>query len=77
MVITPDTSILHIASACNVPAIAVYTNYKTRWATMQDVSETIVVGNNINQINLHEFDTALSNIIGRLRKDGVSVYSTE
>lgn len=77
MVITPDTSILHIASACNVPAIAVYTNYKTRWATMQDVSETIVVGNNINQINLLEFDTALSNIVGRLRKDGVSVYSTE
>ncbi|MEJ4047026.1 glycosyltransferase family 9 protein [Erwinia sp. SLM-02] len=64
--ITPDTAILHIASAFNIPTVAIYANYKTRWPAMQDISETIVVGNNINDLNLDEFTFALRNLSRRL-----------
>ncbi len=64
--ITPDTSILHIASAFNIPTIAIYANYKTRWPAMQDISETIVVGNNINDLNLDEFTLTLRSMMRRL-----------
>lgn len=66
IVITPDTSILHIASAFNIPTIAIYANYKTRWPAMQDISETIVVGKNINNLNLDEFTIALRSLKMRL-----------
>lgn len=36
--ITPDTSILHMASAYNTPVVAIYADYKTRWPAMADVS---------------------------------------
>ncbi|WP_426767340.1 glycosyltransferase family 9 protein [Erwinia aphidicola] len=79
MAITPDTSILHIASAYNIPTIAVYSNYKTRWPPMQDFSETIVVGNYIDHINLNEFRNSLRSVIsriptieGQLIKDGTA-----
>lgn len=42
--ITPDTSILHMASAYNTPVVAIYADYKTRWPAMADVSESVVVG---------------------------------
>ncbi|ROR10031.1 glycosyltransferase family 9 protein [Erwinia sp. JUb26] len=64
--ITPDTSILHIASAFNIPTIAIYADYKTRWPAMQDISETIVVGNDINDLNLDEFTLALRSLKQRL-----------
>lgn len=66
LAITPDTSILHMASAYNTPAIAVYADYKTRWPAMQDISETIVVGKGIDHINLDEFKKTLRNIISRI-----------
>lgn len=66
IVITPDTSLLHMASAFNIPTIAIYANYKTRWPAMSDISETIAVGNNINDLNLGEFALALSNLKKRL-----------
>lgn len=64
--ITPDTSILHMASAYNTPVIAVYTDYKTRWPAMSDVAERIVVGKHIDNINLDEFRQSLMNIISRI-----------
>ncbi|MBK0031099.1 glycosyltransferase family 9 protein [Erwinia sp. S43] len=66
IVITPDTSILHIASAFNIPTLAIYANYKTRWPAMQDIAETIVVGNHINDLNLDEFSMALRSLLTRL-----------
>ena len=66
LAITPDTSILHMASAYNTPTIAVYADYKTRWPAMQDISETIVVGKGIDHINLDEFKKTLRNIVSRI-----------
>ena len=57
-----------MASAYNIPTIAVYANYKTRWPPMQDISETIVVGNDIDQINLNEFKNSLRSILSRIHK---------
>lgn len=64
--ITPDTSILHMASAYNTPAIAVYTNYKTRWPAMQDIAENIVVGRDIDHISMAEFSSVLARMMERM-----------
>ncbi|WDC32634.1 glycosyltransferase family 9 protein [Escherichia albertii] len=66
LAITPDTSILHMTSAYNTPAIAVYADYKTRWPSMQDIAENIVVGRNIDCINLKEFEATLRRILSRI-----------
>lgn len=44
MAITPDTSILHMASAYNTPVVAIYADYKTRWPAMADVSSQSPLG---------------------------------
>lgn len=66
LAITPDTSILHMTSAYNTPAIAVYADYKTRWPSMQDIAENIVVGRNIDCISLKEFEATLRRILSRI-----------
>ncbi|MEB4673270.1 lipopolysaccharide heptosyltransferase family protein [Enterobacteriaceae bacterium G50] len=66
LAITPDTSILHMASAYNTPAIAIYADYKTRWPTMQDIAENIVVGRDIDNINMNEFEATLRRILKRI-----------
>lgn len=68
LAITPDTSVLHMASAYNIPVIAVYADYKTRWPAMQDISETIVVGKDIDHINLDEFNDAIKRVILRIQR---------
>lgn len=62
--ITPDTSILHMASAYNTPVVAIYADYKTRWPAMADVSESVVVGQKIDNISLDEFAKALKKCFG-------------
>ena len=42
--ITPDTSILHMASAYNTPVVAIYADYKTRWPAMADVRSQSSLG---------------------------------
>lgn len=66
LAITPDTSVLHMASAYNTPCIAIYADYKTRWPAMQDISETVVVGKRIDHINMNEFTSALRRILARI-----------
>ncbi|EFN1896665.1 glycosyltransferase family 9 protein [Escherichia coli] len=61
--ITPDTSILHMASAYNTPVVAIYADYKTRWPAMADVSESVVVGQKIDNISLDEFAKALKSVL--------------
>ncbi|BEC45431.1 hypothetical protein VEE53_09290 [Escherichia coli] len=61
--ITPDTSILHMASAYNTPVVAIYADYKTRWPAMADVSESVVVGQKIDNISLDEFAGNDSNLL--------------
>ncbi|WP_275453066.1 glycosyltransferase family 9 protein, partial [Escherichia coli] len=64
--ITPDTSILHMASAYNTPVVAIYADYKTRWPAMADVSESVVVGQKIDNISLDEFAKALKSVLARI-----------
>ncbi len=64
--ITPDTSILHMASAYNTPVVAIYADYKTRWPAMADVSESVVVGKKIDNISLDEFAKALKSVLARI-----------
>ena len=56
-----------MTSAYNIPVIAVYADYKTRWPAMQDISETIVVGKEIDYINLDEFNVAIKRVIARIQ----------
>ncbi|WP_283842444.1 glycosyltransferase family 9 protein, partial [Escherichia coli] len=64
--ITHDTSILHMASAYNTPVVAIYADYKTRWPAMADVSESVVVGQKIDNISLDEFAKALKSVLARI-----------
>ena len=64
--ITPDTSILHMASAYNTPVVAIYADYKTRWPAMADISESVVVGQKIDHISLDEFGKALKSALERV-----------
>ncbi|WP_284675470.1 glycosyltransferase family 9 protein, partial [Escherichia coli] len=64
--ITPDTSILHMASAYNTPVVAIYADYKTRWPAMADVSESVVVGKKFDNISLDEFAKALKSVLARI-----------
>ncbi len=48
-----------MASAYNTPVVAIYADYKTRWPAMADVSESVVVGQKIDNISLDEFAKAL------------------
>lgn len=73
LAITPDTSILHMASAYNTPAMAIYGDYKTRWPTMQDIAETIVVGKDIDHINMNEFEVTLRRILMRIDRQPCAV----
>ncbi len=66
MAITPDTSILHMASAYNTPVVAIYADYKTRWPAMADVSESVAVGQKIDNISLDEFAKALKSVLARI-----------
>lgn len=56
-----------MTSAYNVPVIAVYADYKTRWPAMADISETIVVGKEIDRINLDEFRNTVKRIIVKIQ----------
>ena len=56
-----------MTSAYNIPVIAVYADYKTRWPAMADISETIVVGKNIDHINLDEFRNTIKRIIAKIQ----------
>lgn len=44
--------------------VAIYADYKTRWPAMADVSESVVVGQKIDNISLDEFAKALKVCFG-------------
>ncbi|EFX1741760.1 hypothetical protein EY178_14915, partial [Shigella sonnei] len=41
-------------------------DYKTRWPAMADVSESVVVGQKIDNISLDEFAKALKSVLARI-----------
>ena len=55
-----------MASAYNTPVVAIYADYKTRWPAMADVSESVVVGQKIDNISLDEFAKALKSVFARI-----------
>ena len=66
LTISPDTSIVHMASAYQVPVLAVYSNFKTRWPPMQTLAETVVVGREISAFHAGEFSEKLQRLITRI-----------
>ncbi|EHX1637101.1 hypothetical protein K3Q41_003140, partial [Escherichia coli] len=50
----------------NTPVVAIYADYKTRWPAMADVSESVVVGQKIDNISLDEFAKALKSVLARI-----------
>ncbi|MEA0503977.1 hypothetical protein SNA41_01560, partial [Escherichia coli] len=52
--------------AYNTPVVAIYADYKTRWPAMADVSESVVVGQKIDNISLDEFAKALKSVLARI-----------
>ncbi|MBT0723110.1 glycosyltransferase family 9 protein [Rosenbergiella sp. S61] len=66
LTISPDTSIVHMASAYKVPVLAIYSNFKTRWPPMQTLAETVVVGREISHFHAVEFSEKLQRLITRI-----------
>lgn len=66
LTISPDTSIVHMASAYQVPVLAVYANFKTRWPPMQTLAETVVVGREISEFHAGEFSEKLQRLLSRI-----------
>ena len=50
----------------HTPVVAIYADYKTRWPAMADVSESVVVGQKIDNISLDEFAKALKSVLARI-----------
>ncbi|MFS8323903.1 hypothetical protein ACMG5I_24315, partial [Escherichia coli] len=63
---TLSVSWSHYPSAYNTPVVAIYADYKTRWPAMADVSESVVVGQKIDNISLDEFAKALKSVLARI-----------
>ena len=66
LTISPDTSIVHMASAYQVPILAVYSDFKTRWPPMQTLAETVVVGREISKFHDGELSEKLKRLITRI-----------
>lgn len=61
-VISPDTSIVHIASAYNRPTIGMYLTKATAWGPLADRRATLIT-NNINDIDKNAFIKALEEVL--------------
>ncbi|WP_241622883.1 glycosyltransferase family 9 protein [Rosenbergiella australiborealis] len=72
LTVSPDTSIVHMASAYRTPVLAVYTDFKTRWPPMENIAEIVVVGRQVSEINHNEFTEKLSRLITRISATSTS-----
>ena len=65
-VISPDTSIVHIASAYNRPTIGIYRIAVKAWPPLADRRATLVTGEDINTINTNALVQALHDVMSPL-----------
>ena len=70
LLITPDTSAVHIASAFNVPVIAIYPNYEWNFKSWQPLSTHYksikATDENILNVSVEEVYQSFVNLIGEL-----------
>ena len=52
LVISPDTAIVHIASAFDRPVLGIYCELKNGWQPLSEISSVIETGQNINHLDL-------------------------
>ncbi|WP_027704823.1 glycosyltransferase family 9 protein [Zymobacter palmae] len=62
-VISPDTSIIHIASAYNRPTLGIYRTEIKAWRPLADHNTVLVTGDDINAIDPAVFARALDEIL--------------
>ena len=58
--------ILQLSKSSIYSTKPIYADYKTRWPAMADVSESVVVGQKIDNISLDEFAKALKSVLARI-----------
>lgn len=63
LVISPDTSIVHIASAYNRPTIGIYRFAAKAWPPLADRHALIITDDDINNIDMSVFKTALDTLL--------------
>lgn len=63
LVISPDTSIVHIASAYNRPTIGLYRVEAPAWRPLADQHATLITGSNINDVEISAFTQALQEML--------------
>jgi heptosyltransferase III len=80
LLITPDTSLVHIASCFNTPVVALYRNRlndRTRFAPLSSYQEIVVSPDSrVNSIKVDTVCKAVRNLMSKLREDnGLSSHS--
>lgn len=66
LVISPDTSIIHIASAYNRPTLGIYRAELKAWRPLADHNATLITGNDINAIDMSKFKKTLEKLLSNI-----------
>lgn len=71
LVITPDTSVVHLCAAFNIPLVAVFPNVKwnlDKFYPLSDYSEVIISDNNVsvNDVNAETLTNAFNKLLDRI-----------
>ncbi|MGJ8515899.1 glycosyltransferase family 9 protein [Carnimonas bestiolae] len=61
LVVTPDTSVLHMASAFNIPVIAIYEIYRPHWRPLSDKYSIIDMKGPIEAMEIEQLRRELDN----------------
>lgn len=63
IVISPDTSIIHIASAYNRPTLGIYRAELQAWRPLADHNEVLITGDDINAFDIFQFKTIFEKLV--------------
>ena len=66
LLVSPDTSLVHMASAHDVPTLAFYRHNTYGWQPTAPYSEVLIGGDDINDLPLAQIDNALLAMANRL-----------
>lgn len=62
LTVTPDTSLLHVASAHNIPVIGIYRRYNGHWVPLSESSIMIITEGSVDQVTTADIQYAMHKV---------------
>ncbi|MGJ8515897.1 glycosyltransferase family 9 protein [Carnimonas bestiolae] len=62
LTVTPDTSLLHVASAHNVPVIGIYRRYNGHWVPLSDSNAMIITNGQVDRLTADDIQGAIHKV---------------